>query len=648
MANSESLARLEIREIPQHDENTRHPSKRLAKRSLGIFNLIGVLLVVIYGCVMQTADRNTEFCSANVKRTTKVTKTATTHESSCAGKYAHAIRARQASLLNGRSVLGQPALVFLDPIADSGANSAEQFRWTQPPGVVAIDQYCVRRVTSAPANSVLVKSPARPFVRTGAGTSVLAGWHNSSWNTPIAIMSNLPLSVHRPKPTGPCVDATNCNGLKPNVHDTPLGESLDSVAQISNTVSELGAQINALSVPANGGMIVINSGTYILSTQITALSSATRPVDLVVMPGVKINVTSTEANCVIPIANGSGVDEYGGPDQGTLEGFFVGASANILDLFCNATVTGTQELMHVNGTHVRGATGMMLTGAVYEIRGLFINTVLRDNYTEHISTTSGTARVLRVRPGTSTLKITSDLDFENNNFDCGTGANCIAVDIEGVAGAAATHLTFNAGGIQHGGPGDNTLLINGNGANSGISSIKFHSVHFEAGSGGAACMAQINDASNVEIDTPSQTGPATNAFCLSESGSKLTKAIKFENLGPGGRFVNIVNNTIDSYASGANPPSSYSYLWNANQDGGDLASSRINQTVANSFAGSATLVSGTVSVIFPRSYNSAPLCTANDTSAAKAVRVQTTETTLTLSEANGTDVINWLCVGNPN
>jgi hypothetical protein len=435
-----------------------------------------------------------------------------------------------------------------------------------------------------------------------------------------------------------------------NVNGAADRGSVNSAGQISNTAAELGSQINAQSLPPGGGTIVIYPGIYSLSTQVTALSNAAQPVDLVIMPGVKINVTSTEANCVVPIANGSGVDEYGGPDQGTVEGFFIGAAANLFDLFCNAAVTGTQELMHIHGTHVRGTTGMILTGAIYEIQGLFVNTVLRDNYTEHISTASGTARVLRVRPGTTSLRITSDLDFDNNNFDCGGGANCIAVEIEGVASSAATHITFNAGGVQHGGLDHNTLLINGNGARSGISSIKFYGVHFEAASGGADCMAQITDASNIEIDTPSQTGAATNAFCISQSASHLARAIRIENLGLGGRFTNVVNNTIDSYASGPIPPSSYSYLWNVNQDGGNLALAKLNQTTANSFAGTATLSNGMATVTFPTAYNSAPVCTANDTSTATAVRVQTTTTTLTLtlSEPRGTDVINWSCQGNPD
>lgn len=77
-------------------------------------------------------------------------------------------------------------------------------------------------------------------------------------------------------------------------------------------------------------------------------------------------------------------------------------------------------------------------------------------------------------------------------------------------------------------------------------------------------------------------------------------------------------------------------------------SQHLNQGAANTFAGSVALAAGTATVTFPTAYNSAPVCTANDTSAIATVRVQTTATTLTLTQSSGTDTIMYLCVGNPN
>lgn len=77
-------------------------------------------------------------------------------------------------------------------------------------------------------------------------------------------------------------------------------------------------------------------------------------------------------------------------------------------------------------------------------------------------------------------------------------------------------------------------------------------------------------------------------------------------------------------------------------------SQHLNQGAANTFAGSIALASGTATVTFPTAYTSAPVCTANDTSAIATVRVQTTATTLTLTQSSGTDTIMYMCVGNPN
>ncbi len=77
-------------------------------------------------------------------------------------------------------------------------------------------------------------------------------------------------------------------------------------------------------------------------------------------------------------------------------------------------------------------------------------------------------------------------------------------------------------------------------------------------------------------------------------------------------------------------------------------SQHLNQGAANTFAGTVALASGTATVTFPTAYTSAPVCTANDTSAIATVRVQTTATALTLTQSSGTDTIAYICVGNPN
>jgi hypothetical protein len=77
------------------------------------------------------------------------------------------------------------------------------------------------------------------------------------------------------------------------------------------------------------------------------------------------------------------------------------------------------------------------------------------------------------------------------------------------------------------------------------------------------------------------------------------------------------------------------------------ATGLFNQTAAGRFASTATLSGGTVTVTFPTAYSSTPVCIATDQTNADAVKAAPTASTLVLT-GNSTDVIAWLCVGNPN
>jgi hypothetical protein len=77
------------------------------------------------------------------------------------------------------------------------------------------------------------------------------------------------------------------------------------------------------------------------------------------------------------------------------------------------------------------------------------------------------------------------------------------------------------------------------------------------------------------------------------------------------------------------------------------AVSKPGQTAANQWAGTVTLAAGSGSFTFPTAYIAAPICVATDTTAANAVKASATTTALTLT-GTGTDVIAFICVGNPN
>lgn len=80
-----------------------------------------------------------------------------------------------------------------------------------------------------------------------------------------------------------------------------------------------------------------------------------------------------------------------------------------------------------------------------------------------------------------------------------------------------------------------------------------------------------------------------------------------------------------------------------------VASQKINQVAANTYAGTATLVGGTITVTFPTAYNSAPVCVANDQTTAAALKVTTLAASVTIATSGSTtDSVFYSCTGNPN
>ncbi len=142
---------------------------------------------------------------------------------------------------------------------------------------------------------------------------------------------------------------------------------------------------------------------------------------------------------------------------------------------------------------------------------------------------------------------------------------------------------------------------------------------------------------------------APNAYSSNTTVAKSMRIFLMENTAAAGNYI-----YVDDVILSQGPVSPDLRLAPLRDSGnpteyGSLGiSQHLNQGAANTFAGSVALVTGTATVTFPTAYNSAPVCTANDTSAIATVRVQTTATALTLSQASGTDTIMYICVGNPN
>jgi hypothetical protein len=77
-----------------------------------------------------------------------------------------------------------------------------------------------------------------------------------------------------------------------------------------------------------------------------------------------------------------------------------------------------------------------------------------------------------------------------------------------------------------------------------------------------------------------------------------------------------------------------------------IATPVLNQTASSSFAGTCTLGTS-CAITFSTAYTSTPVCVGTDQTAAEAVRAAPTASGVTFT-GTGTDVIAWMCIGNPN
>ena len=140
-----------------------------------------------------------------------------------------------------------------------------------------------------------------------------------------------------------------------------------------------------------------------------------------------------------------------------------------------------------------------------------------------------------------------------------------------------------------------------------------------------------------------------NAFSVSTTVTHSMRVMLLENTAAAGNFV-----YFDDVALSMGPVTPDIRNAPVRDSGGSsvygslAVSQHLNQGATGQFAGTVALVGGTATVTFPTPFASAPVCVANDQSAVATVKVTPSASALTLTQASGTDTINWLCIGNPN
>lgn len=314
-------------------------------------------------------------------------------------------------------------------------------------------------------------------------------------------------------------------------------------------------------VTQGGGTVIIPDFVSISLTTalILGVDNATKPcIRLEIGVGSAIHIAiNNPGSDAISVGDGCAIVGKGGPTNflgsNDPSSIVVDAAARVANVIAPLSKTGSQNGMTLEKFILTSTSGADITSAGILVQGVFQNSWFRDIYTNNGFSASPFAMLL-VLPGLGpTGFVTSDIIFDNCNFD-GTGkANCTPVSIQGVAASAISGITFLKGGIQHAGAGLPLLNINGNAVSGGIATLNFYGVHFETVAGGGASSILVADARGVIFDGCNLSGTAfTNAFLISQSGAGLTRNIQIRNFYMAPVYTNFVNNSIDSFTRAGN------------------------------------------------------------------------------------------------
>ncbi len=215
-------------------------------------------------------------------------------------------------------------------------------------------------------------------------------------------------------------------------------------------------------------------------------------------------------------------------------------------------------------------------------------------------------------------------DFTIEDFECQNPSGRYPISFTNtnatysnlMRGAALRHIVINGGTY-----GTNGAYIYVNGA----SAMDMQDVSCDSGE--ASCVEIAHNGNNWDDDFRSITVLSGTANTLKDDLNSVTIA--------GSATPHIVEYSL--YNAAFSP--AHSETW---------ANVPINTLSGPLFsAGTVTLVSGAGSHTFTKAYSTTPVCTATDTTAAKAVQVTVSTTAITFG-GTGSDVISWICTSAAN
>jgi hypothetical protein len=311
-----------------------------------------------------------------------------------------------------------------------------------------------------------------------------------------------------------------------------------------------------------GGAIVIPSGvTVSLTSQLILGNNTTKPpCELRIENGGSLSVGTLGAGVdAIQAGDSSGVvcEGWGagaGAFGATTQCIQFGATSTFNALIAPLDRTGTQEAYYVIGAKILGNCSATVGSSIFDIQGVFAGTRILHFYTSNIP-----GKVARIRPGTSVLKIASDIVIDGN-LDATGCAGGLPLSIEGAAASEISGITLR-GQAQHPGAGLPTIKIDGAGVAGGVgvNSIHFEGAyHVESINTPATCQVSIADSAHVAFDQLEASGPAaTSLVCISQTLANATHDIEIKHIRTAVSWTNVINNSISSFTSGSDMEAYY-------------------------------------------------------------------------------------------
>jgi hypothetical protein len=396
----------------------------------------------------------------------------------------------------------------------------------------------------------------------GAAASDVDLIYNGGHNLNIGILNS---------PPGMVIDQNAAVNIK-NAINIP-GKAWVYASQV-NGGTDACAAINAAgaTLPSVGGIIDaygLGPGTFTCTTALTATNNASQAVTLllgqatILVMNQNLGHTVSPANCAVqvgPASQPNGASSILVDGHSFLGGnnFQAGAAANLWGVVCNGSFTGSQESMKIDGVSAVGNSTATIGGALMYFAGLFSPSIIINS-----GTNTCFAQCLMVASANGSVSSGGgNILFINDTFrDNFTGTTSYPGSVVGLdtltSSGGLGNISFIGGLIEHNGPHNPLLTLNGRGGTQ-LSNISFvDGIYFETlaatvgtctGCATNVDPIQITDANQIvfsALKPGGSLGSGQTHFIdiATTDGAQSTYAIQTGSIAAGG-YTSIIHDTI--------------------------------------------------------------------------------------------------------